>query len=317
MRIAILIMSTEMQPSLRNVEALKNTIIKQTNEQQFQNEYDFFIYSYVNGEDTDTVKNCTQDSVYKNCYNIHINGIESVYHTYEKTYVTYKYLLDNESIYGKYDKFIRINISCYLNMRLLDSVIADMKEDIIYTNAINSYINMESVCPNKLYPRGDFYIVSHSELKGIIKAGKSLMYCDQSLKERNGITHVDDTLFGYAFILYRGATEYHKHLQMIKYNFLPFTIDQKEAIDANLNTLSISSRVKTTPPGVVSGYSWDDNEWRMHDMKKIEYIHKMLKDKKYENISLESILISPLQERVTVFVNAVNMTPSQIIALTQ
>ena len=319
MRLAILIMSTEVEPSLRNVEAMKRTMVKQTNEETFKHEYDFFTYTCIDEPDKeyDTVLSCEKDEAYKNYYNIRINEKESVYRTFEKTYVTYKYLLDNEEKYGRYDRFVRINISCYVNMRLLDAVIDQMKDDIIYTNAMNTFVNVLGPCLNKFYPRGDFYIVSHDILVGMMQVGEKFMHCDESLSStgRIEIPHVDDTLFGYAFIQYAGF-EYYKHLQMIKYNFLPSTGDQTDFIKGHIDKYAISSRVKTTPPGQVSGYSWDDNDWRRHDPIKMEIVHEYVKDINYENITLEDIVISPLQERETIFVQASNLKPYQIISMT-
>lgn len=319
MRLAILIMSTEVEPSLRNVEAMKKTMVKQTNEESFDNEYDFFTYTCVDNpnKDYDTVLSCEKDEAYKNYYSIRINEQESVYRTFEKTYVTYRYLLDNEEKYGKYDKFIRINISCYVNIRLLDKLVSQMKDDVIYTNALNTYVNLLSPCINKLYPRGDFYIIPHDILTQVMKIGKVFMHCDSSLSStgRPDIPHVDDTLFGYAFILYAGET-YYKNLQMIKYNFLPFTSENVDLINSYVDKYAISTRVKTTPPGHVSGYSWDDNDWRRHDPAKIEIVHNNVKDIEYKDVTLEDVLVSPLQERDTIFIQPSNLKPYQIIAMT-
>lgn len=318
MRIAILIMSTEKEPSTRNIEAMKETMVKQTNENQFRHSYDFFEYTYAEESAcTDEVISCGNGE-YKNYYNMRIGGKESVYHTFEKTYVAYKYLLDNENTYGKYDRFVRINISCYLNMRLLDRLIDQTKEDCIYANALNTFVNIEGPCCNELYARGDFYIISRNTLKEVIKSGKQFMHCDTALEStrRINITHVDDTLFGYMFILYAGS-RYFEKLQMIKYNFLPMTSDNADYVKAHTDKLAISTRVKTTPPNMLSGYSWDDNNWRLHDPMKMKIVHEFLKNENYENVKLEDVLVSPLQERETLFVQRLSMRPSQIISMKQ
>lgn len=319
MRIAVLIMSGDQEPSLRNIEALKETMVKKSVNNNLINTYDFFTYSYKNSDKPiDTILDCKKDERYLNCYDIYISGEESVYHTYEKTYVTYEYLLNNEKIYGRYDWFVRINISCYVNLKLLDIVIKDMKKDTIYANALNSYVDYNFEYRNYFYPRGDFYIVSYETLKEIINTGKDLMYCDQRLKNRPALPHTDDTLFGYAFILAVGKTFY-KRLQMIHYNFLPMISDNDEElrnlIIANFNKNSISTRLKSVPLGQVSGYSWDDNKYRLYDPKKIKIVDNIVSDIKYENITLDDILVSPLQERPTIYVTGSNITPSQLISV--
>lgn len=318
MRIAVLIMSGNEEPSLRNVESLKETMVKNSISGNLTNTYDFFVYSYKEGnKPIDTVLDCVKDKRYSNCYDIYISGVESVYHTYEKTYTTYEYLLDNEDKYGKYDWFVRINISCYINLKLLDIVAKDMKPDIIYTNALNSYIDYSFEYCNYFYPRGDFYMVSHKTLKEIMRTGKGLMYCDQSLKNRPALPHVDDTLFGYAFILAAGK-DFYKRLQMVYYNFLPMVSDNRDVLKANIlknfDKRSIASRVKSVPNGYVSGYSWDDNAYRVYDPKKIKILDEIVSDIKYESVTLDDILVSPLQERPTIYVSASNATPSQIIS---
>ncbi len=317
MKVAVLIMSGDKEPSLRNVETLKETMAKNSVKWNLTNTYDFFAYSYKESEEPeDTILDCTKDERYPNCYDIHLSGVETVYRTYEKTYSTYRYLLDNEDKYGKYDWFVRINISCYANLKLLDIVLKDMKKDTIYTNALNSYIDYNFRFHNYFYPRGDFYIVSHSTLDEIMEVGKNLMYCDTWLKNRPDVPHVDDTLFGYAFILKVGDN-FHKRLQMLQYNFLPMTSENdkelKNQVIGNFSKKAIASRVKSTPPGEVSGYSWDDNSYRLCDPKKMKIVDELVSDIKYENVTLNDILVSPLEERPTIYINAVNVTPSQLV----
>ena len=50
MRIAVLIMSGDQEPSLRNVEALKETMVKKSVNNNLVNTYDFFTYSYKNSD---------------------------------------------------------------------------------------------------------------------------------------------------------------------------------------------------------------------------------------------------------------------------
>lgn len=319
MRIAVLIMSGNQEPSLRNVETLKETMVKNSVNRNLVNTYDFFTYSYKDSnEPVDTVLDCTKDERYSNCYDIHISGVESVYHTYEKTYTTYEYLLNNEDKYGRYDWFVRINISCYVNLKLLDLVIKDMKKDTIYANALNSYVDQTFEYCNYFYPRGDFYIVSHETLEEIMPAGKDLMYCDQRLKNRPAVPHVDDTLFGYAFILVAGK-KFYKRFQMICYNFMPMVSDNPEMlrtmVAGNFNKKAVASRLKSVPDGQVSGYSWDDNKYRLCDPEKMKILDDIVTDIKYESVTLNDILVSPLQERPTVYISASSVTPSQMVSI--
>ncbi len=322
MNIAILIMSTNKEPCVRNISAMKNTIVKQTNEETFKHHYDFFEYYYdseiLKKDDIVLNKDCERDNQYPNYYYIRISGKESVYHTFEKTYTAYDYLLNNVDKYKKYDVFIRINISCYLNMKLLDAVLELMNKNIIYTNALNTLTCFGTQYFNKLYARGDFYIMFRDNLVETLKIAKQFLYCDQDISSnRLNIVHVDDVLFGCAFISYKGE-EYYKYLQMIKYNFIPITYEPANMnfLRASINKYAISSRIKTTPPGLCSGYSWDDNEWRTHDPIKIEFVHNIVKQNDYSNINLENIFVSPLEEKHTEYFNVVSLKPHEIINLT-
>lgn len=320
MKVAIMIMSTEKQPSVRNIEAMKETMVWQTNDERFKHDYTFFEYTYVDSDKPeDTVADFFADKAYPNYFYIKISGKESVYHTFEKTYVAFDFLLNDPKVSDKFDMFVRINISCYLNMRLLDAVIGQMNPHTVYANALNTLVNIEGPFPNALYARGDFYIISRHILEGVMQHAAPLMHCDQDLgSNRLAVTHVDDTLFGYAFVKFFGKNEYHKHLQMIKYNFLPMTSDERdyEFLKSEFGFNAISTRVKTTPPGMVSGYSWDDNEWRKHDSEKMKIVHRLLaeSDYDYSKTTMDDILVSPLEERDALFVQAVNLKPHQIIA---
>lgn len=319
MRIAVLIMSGNQEPSLRNVETLKETMVKNSSNMDLKNSYDFFTYSYKDSDEpVDTVLDCTKDERYPNCYDIHISGVESVYHTYEKTYTTYEYLLNNEDKYGRYDWFVRINISCYVNLKLMDLVIKDMKKDTIYANALNSYVDLTFEYCNYFYPRGDFYIVSHETMEEIMPVGKDLMYCDQRLKNRPAVPHVDDTLFGYAFILAAGK-KFYKRLQMIYYNFIPMISDNPEVlrtmVAGNFSKKAISSRVKSVPDGQMSGYSWNDNKYRLYDPEKMKILDDIIAGIKYESVTLDDILVPPLQEKQTIYISASSVTPSQLVSI--
>lgn len=312
-------MSTTVEPSVRNIAAMKNTMVKQTNEEAFKHHYDFFEYYYDKEiqDSEDCVLGCEQDKQYPNYFYMRISGTESVFHTFEKTYTAFDYLLNNEDKFKKYDAFIRINISCYLNMKLLDTVLDLLNKDTVYSNALNTVEGYGTPYFNKLYFRGDFYIMFHENLEGMMKEAKRFLYCDRDLSPaRPNIVHVDDVLFGCAFIAYKGA-DYFKHLQMLKYNFLPMTSApaHMDLLRASINKFAIASRVKTVPSGLPSGYSWDDNEWRKHDPLKIEFVHNAVQENDYSKIVLDDIVVSPLEERPTVYFNVLHFKPHEFANL--
>lgn len=311
MKVAVLIMSADAQPSIRNVQAMKDTFIRYSNETELKHEYEFYAYYYDNNDLRLSKEQIVvdDDPDYSNYHIIRIGGIETVYRTYEKTYIAYNYLVNNV---GGFDRFVRINSSAYLNIKLLDTVIESTVEYDIYANALNTFLNGNFQYLNGLYARGDFYMTSNTVINGILKHGKDLMYADTLLKDRPAVTHVDDTLFGYAFIKFMG-TEYFEHLHTVHYNFLPLT-HVPSAIFAEPDfKMAIVSRLKTTPIGSVSGYSWDDNEYRKHDPQKMKEVHKYIKTLSYnKDLKIDDLIVKQDQERPTMALNPVNVRPWQI-----
>lgn len=308
MKIAVLIMSSNAEPSLRNVQAMKDTFIKYSNEAELKHEYDF--YTYYREESDELGKDefiVDKDPDYPNYYIIRIGGVESVYRTYEKTYVAYQYLTEFD-----YDRFIRINTSTYINLKLYDAVVESTDEDAIYTNALNTYIDCNFKHLNGLYPRGDFYMTSKKVIEGILEHGEDLMYCDDLVKNRPDIVHVDDTLFGYAFIKYMGKG-YYNHLYTIYYNFAPQQHLSPLLISGDMSELAIATRLKTVPEGQVSGYSWDDNEYRKCEPEKMKMIHNYLITIDYRMINdIKSLIVPDEYERPTLFIRPMNLRPHQI-----
>lgn len=312
MKVAVLIMSTNSEPSLRNVQAMKDTFIKFSNEfsYMFRHEYDFYTYYYDESLEHEQIE-MDNDPDYPNYHIIRIGGQETVYRTFEKTFIAYSYLLREDM--PVYERFVRLNISAYLNLALLDTVIEDIDEDGIYANALNTFLNGDFPYLNHLYARGDFYITSRKVVKGMLAYGGQLMYNDIALRDRVAVTHVDDTLFGYAYMAFMGENEYYKHLYAIRYNFVPLATESPTKIIEQLNDYAISTRVKTTPAGSVSGYSWDDNEFRLYDPIKIEIIHNYYKSKKYDpSIRIKNLIQPEGEERSTVYMNMMLLPPSQI-----
>lgn len=294
MKVAIEILSTQAEPSTTNISAMKNTMVSLVNEysDRLINHYDFFFY--YGGYSASTLGVAVskeQDETYSNCWNLKISTEESIYTTFEKGVWALKYI-------SGYDWYIRINISCYLNILLLDKVLSQFNEDTVYCNAINSYINDEKYY-NDLYPRGDMMIFSGKTREGILKFTDKYFRCDTALTDRLNIPHVDDTLFGLCFIDYFGA-DYYKHLQMLKYNYLP----DIDITNKNISNFAIGNRVKTNPPGVTySGYSWKDNEYRRCDAEKMKVLNDKFKQISYDGIKLSELLSN---ERPTLFVTLSN-----------
>lgn len=300
MKIAVLIMSTKTQPSVRNIEAFKESVVRyyNDNKDRFAHEYDFYEY-YSSGTENEEPPVITKTG--DHYYEISINEMESVYTTYEKTYRAFG-AID----YEKYDLFVRINISLWLNMDLLDAVADQFLKDHVYCNAINSHVNVTSEYVNDIYPRGDMYIFGQPTMEGVLKNGVKYMYCDRALRNRIGVEHVDDCLVGICLIDTYGK-DYYKHIDGLRYIFSPresIYVDNHALID----NYSVGFRVKTVPDGQCSGYSWDDNEYRLKDGKKMrelrEYFDRNMPD--YRNVKLKDILTDETNARKTLFVSAAN-----------
>ena len=293
MKIAIEILSTREEPSTTNIQAMKDTFVSLSNTIKLENTYDF--YFYYGGYSLNEIENdfvVEKDDMYENCYSIKIPIEESIYNTFEKTIPVF------EKITG-YDWYIRINISCYLNILLLDKILMQLDKNTVYCNAINSYINDERYF-NNIYPRGDMIIFSDETRKGIVEHSKKYIRCDIALEDRISIPHVDDCLIGLCLIDYFGKT-YYEHLQMLEYNFLPEPNETFNIVNFNKDTLA--SRVKTLPPGIgYSGYSWKNNDYRKFDAKKMKFINNIVL--KYKN-TYNSINIKNLfsYKRNTLFVS--------------
>jgi len=290
MKVAIEILSTNSEPSTSNIVAMKETFVKLANESSLEHDYDF--YFYYGGYDASKLGTAVvikEDDV-KNCYNVKVSCQDTIYNTFEKGIWALKYVKG-------YDWYIRINISCYLNILLLDKVLNQFNNDTVYCNAINTYINDENYY-NDIYPRGDMMIFSEKTRQGILSNCEKYIRCDINNKDRLNIPHVDDCLFGLCLIDYFGK-DYFEHLLMLKYNYLP---EPKENLGNTVSLFCIGNRVKTNPPGVsYSGYSWDDNEYRRFDGKKMKYINNIIKQSNYmSNIKLEDLLSN---ERPTLFIS--------------
>lgn len=288
MNVCVLIMATNKEPSISNVEAMKDSFIRYAVEAQkagqLEHNYDFVVY-YANDREnalTDGILGHRAEDGGEHIINFEMECHESVYMTYEKTYTVLK------SVTHEYDWYIRINISCFLNIALIDRCLKYLKPDMVYGNAINTFVNADSPYVNDIYMRGDLIMFSESTRKGIVEHGEKYMFCDRADRNRLEIPHVDDCLLGVVMIDYFGK-DYYTHLRMFNYNFLCRGTD--EITKDNIHPFAVGSRVKTVPPNQnYSGYSWDDNEYRRIDCEKMRLLQKFYEEnydyKKFNKIDL-------------------------------
>lgn len=301
-----MIMTANAEPSLRNILAMKETFINYTcklmDEGKLTNEYDFWFYSY--GQDE--LVGSFPEGVEKfndHLYHLHIRGNETIYNTYEKTIYTYNFLTKYSE--DSYDWYIRINISSYLNILLIDKAfdIFKLYPEKIYCNAINTYIwdcTPNSILYNNryndIYPRGDFMVFSKSTKNKILRYSDRYIRCDTRDVDRIMCPHVDDTLTGLCIIDALGQ-DYYDKLQMLTYNYIP-----QDSVDfEHFNDFALCSRIKT----VLGNYNtWYDGPHRLHDVEKFhqlhEYFNKFPYDK-YDGIYVANLIhkiFMPLSSRV-------------------
>ena len=293
-RIAIMVMAADAEPSTRNLQAIKDTIVKYQNEHkdELQHQYDFDFY--WSDDSTKTGYKINKSKEYDNLYNIIVKEEESIYRTYEKTIRAF----DVVTKQCDYDWFVRMNISMFLNIRLLDAVINQFKHGCIYGNALNSIVNLNCAYCDDLYVRGDLMIFDKSVMDGISQYALKFMYNDINMKVRDGIDHVDDCLLGCCFIDYAGK-EYYKNLYMLSYTYLP---DYEISDNIKPDDYHIGTRVKTVPPTeTYSGYSWDDNEYRKMDVEKMKKLNEYIENNPvdYSHIKLRDVLVDKKTSRPT------------------
>lgn len=305
MKVGIFIMSTNTEPSLTNVRMMKETLFsdihKLYNDNKLNHSYDIYVYS----GDTTNSQNSIESTIDNDYSFVHYETLpipESIYRTYEKTVMCL-------NTHQDYDFYIRINISCFINIRLIDRILNGLKTDSIYCNAINSYIRDDNYL-NDLYARGDMMIFSKQVLKNILSNSKKYEYCDTWLdKLRLNVEHVDDCLLGLCFIDAYGK-DYYKNLIMTNYNFLPHA-DISLINPSLLNIYSLSSRVKTIPPQYsYSGYSWEDNEYRRLDGEKMKYLQLYYEKLDYSKETIMNLInkctVKKENSRPTLFVQYSN-----------
>lgn len=305
MKVAVLIMSANNELCSRNKKGMINSFIDECemmmNSGKAKHEYDFIFYS--GDENLGIEYKC--ENVYDNyTIDLLVNCEDHIYRTFEKTYKAFDFILKNDK---KYDWIVRLNISAFLNVQLLDRVLEFFNKDTIYCNALNSIIS-DVTYLNDIYARGDMFIISTDMIKKIMPEMKKLLYCDTFTKNRLDVTHVDDCLIGVSIINTFGQM-YYTHYQMLKYNYCP---NNNINLSNNELVFSLCSRIKTVPPGInYSGYSWDDNDFRVYDVEKMLNIEKLINEidfTKYDAKSLFKGMIIPHNNgRPSLFISMKNV----------
>ena len=295
-----MVMAANAEPSTRNLEAIKNTLVRYQNEHKdkFKNEYDFYFY-WSGGDDMKKEVNVSTSKEYSNLKYIEVKEEESIYRTFEKSIKAFDYVYRNND----YDWYVRMNISMWINIDLLDSVIFSFKPNSMYGNALNSYVNLNCAYCDDLYARGDLMIFDKDVMKGILGNAMKFLYSDWRMTVRDGVDHVDDCLIGCCFIDYAGP-DYYKSLYMLSYTYLP---SHEVGDDIKPQKYNIGTRVKTVPPNeTYSGYSWEDNEWRKKDCEKMIKLTEYVENNPFEYIGLKmkDVLVDKKNSRPTLFISA-------------
>lgn len=272
MKVAILIMSSDVEPSLRNINAFKDTVVKycELNKDKLNHEYRFFVYRY--GEDV-----LRFDDVYQSLTNLVYQGKESVYSTFEKTRRAF---IDVREEYQP-DVYVRVNISTHINIPLFDTIVHKLDNNCLYCNRVNSFVNPTSKYFGYVYPRGDFMIMFDKHCLDIINNGVKFEGINGY---SSGVDHVDDCIIG--LCLYEADSTYYRQLVQLNYNYNP-----NSGID-DYYKYSIATRLKSTPPNTNSGYSWDDNEYRLMDVDKFYQIQRLVESEIYEDVDYGDLLSS-------------------------
>lgn len=283
-------MSANNNIAKRDTEAQLNTFVRGIFEKERNNEYHVYFYRAVKeNEIAGVFANYGENPI----YDVLTETGDDIFSTYEKTVDAYKMIMGD----WDFDILIRCNISCYINIGLLDKVINDdYNREMIVANSINSIITLGEYA-NDLYARGDFYII-HSELLERTLKTTDLLYNLPITR----LDHVDDVLLG-VNVIYALGDDYCDNLKSCLYTFIPYDVPNV------LNAYSLSFRLKTCPEGTrYSGYGWDGEEVRMKDVEKFHKVHDYIKDVEYDDdILLEQLLYSDDEAKEVIRVSAKNV----------
>lgn len=300
MKVLVMMMWADIQPSIRNLSAFEDSVVKPYLDKKDDYENEFFFCAYYSTKDDErSVWLNPEKGRFIDVYGV--NEDEGIFRTYEKTYKMFEYACENID----FDLLVRINISMWINLRVLDKVCSQFDKEKVYCNAINTHINGNSEYANDLYPRGDMFIMSRETLEGIVKVGRKYLYEDTNLMKRIGVDHIDDCLMGVCLIDLYGK-DYFKHIVAMKYNFCP----DNDVDFERFNGFAIGTRLKTTPPNTYSGYSWNDNEYRLRDSFKFEQLGKWYSQRydalKGVELGLKDLMVNQNESRPTIFIQGVS-----------
>lgn len=247
--------------AMRNIHAIfESPIGNFTDGYKGDNEY-YFIY-YDGGYACDYMLDANH---------ICLEAYDGIYDTFEKTVSAFRFLEEEKF---EYDWVIRTNISQVVNLWMFDSLSGSLAPGYVYGQKNNTII-IHGKWENQLYTRGDMIIMDHDTVRAILSKADAFYE-----KDTPELDHTDDVLMGMCLVA--SDPEYYKRLRILKYAFLPFmypAIENYPAWYPDFLKHCLGIRLKTIPPGKNSGWSWDDNEWRKDDCKKIRFIGQFLADK--------------------------------------
>lgn len=264
--VLVLVMGARNDLADKNIRKMNDTFVADAlTDDTLEHEY---IFAYYDGKwEYESVK------LDNNMHMYHVRTIadDDIHNTYEKTMFAFEQCLDA----FKFDVLVRINISAYLNIRLLDKYIDSIDGNCIYANKL-LVVTSDPTKPNFLAPRGDFFMTGVDTIKGILE--------HEDIDRNRILDHVDDVLIGCAFASYVGNSSYVDRLKQIPYSYIPNVVKYDTPFDLTDQAIEtdICYRLKTVPPTeTVSGYSWEYNEYRECDAIKMERIHDILKHREY------------------------------------
>lgn len=294
MNINIIILSANNEIAIRNTQKQRETFVKHLYAHDRIHNYKVFFYEGGYSQ-------LEEQELSKNVYNIKCTSKDDIVHTFDKTYEAYDYIIEHHPC----DMIVRANISCYINVDLLDNILQEIYDrEYIVANRVITVLNIGDYT-NFLCPRGDFYVIRTELIKN------ALTHKDTLPKEENfAINPVDDTKMG-VLLNYGDNKKYVNSLHCCKYGFVPF--DNYSSVSSKV----LNVRVKTLKNGAIySGYSWEDIEYRRHDTDKMDKLYNAYNgiwDSYYkESVKLDDILVDDEKVEDIICVNAYLVNLKQI-----
>lgn len=250
MRVAVMIMSASVEPAVRNTEAVLKYIADDCSDMarrgELVNEYVFYPYLTDGGK-----SGVYPVDGHDGCFRIVTSAPDDIYGTFEKTVEAYRMIPKD------FDFVIRINISSFLNVRMFDSMIDTADPDSIYCNTVNTVISSYKYS-NLLYPRGDFWMMSAAVADKVFSMADKFTVSRGDpadfMKMTTNLDHVDDVLTGMCAAAAYGK-KYTGMIKPIYYQYIPNETDPAGRIPVRLCVHALTSRVKTMPSGMYSGWS--------------------------------------------------------------